>query len=117
MDVGTSREHRVRALAVLTACGSRDDGHTAQLVLLAVLLKEVAGPDRTMAAVAESLFAGVCDMPLLSLLACVSVAACLTPLHVAEGSTHCCRWSAQPRRPVHVAPPLARPQVLLPAMV
>lgn len=58
MDVSSSREHRVRALAVLTACGSRDEGQTAQLVLLAVLLKEVAGVDRTMAAVAEALFAG-----------------------------------------------------------
>lgn len=58
VDGSTSRGHRVRALAVLTACGSQDEGHTAQLVLLAVLLKELTGLDRTMAAVAESLFAG-----------------------------------------------------------
>ncbi len=43
---------------MLTACGERDQGHTAQLVLLAVLLKEVAGVDKTVAAVAESLFTG-----------------------------------------------------------
>lgn len=60
VESGSSHSHRVHALAALTACGGSDDcAHTAQLVLLAVLLKEVAGADRTMAAVAEALFAGV----------------------------------------------------------
>lgn len=69
VESSTSPEHRALTLCMLTACGERDQGHTAQLVLLAVLLKEVAGPDKTVAAVAEALFTGmprrVCGSALL----------------------------------------------------